>query len=154
MTEIIKGLTRFSEIDKGILKMEKPKYLRIDDFVELLFRFNHDIAIHMGGNYMNITRNNKLIIERDFPLRKKYVLYTDLDNIYYSPGKYHRYLVMSNKNKNGQKTIFQDDFPSPTDFQNSIKVIKYEDYELEGLDRHILRRIEEVEKIRNSKPSI
>jgi hypothetical protein len=155
MAEIREGSIKFKEITEGLLKMEKPKYLTIDQFVELLGRFHHDVAIHMGGNYMNITRRNKVITEKNLPFRNKHILFSDLDNIYYSPGEYHPYLVMpaennkNNKSNKDQRIVFKDTLSiSPLDF--SIMVIKYEDYELEDIDRRILNDIDEMERLRKS----
>ena len=159
MTEIREGPVEYKEITEGVLKMEQPKYLTIDELLELLGQFNNHIPnipiIHMGGYFMNVSRTDSIETESKFPFGKKHVIKTVLDNIYYSPGKYHRYLILPQENShstkdkgNAQRTVFKDAFSVETGV--SAIVTKYEDWELTGIDRYILKAVEEQEKIRKA----
>jgi hypothetical protein len=146
------GNIEFKEITKGVVAFEKPKYLKMDDFGELLAILGQKAIIHAGGNFMNFSRSDSVITEDRFPLRTSHLLLSTVEGIYYSPGEFHPYIIYStstNKTDNDRKTVLSDSLPrSVTDFW--AKVIKYEDYEMSDIDRRILNDIREMEKIRNS----
>jgi hypothetical protein len=146
------GSIEFKEIKHGLIRFEKPKYLGIEDFGELLAIMGQRAIIHADGNFINFIRNDSIITKSKFPLRTEHLLSSSVEGIYYSPGDFHPYIIYSasaNNTNNNVKTVLSDTLPrSITDFWT--KVIKYEDYELEDIDRRILNDIEKMEKIRKS----
>ena len=143
------GNVEFKEITQGIIRFEKPKYLQMDDFGELLAILRQKAVIHTDGNFLNFMRKDSVITESRFPFGTRQLLLSTVEGIYYSPGDFHPYIIYSTSTNNDKKTVLSDSLPrSVTDFW--AKVIKYEDYELSDIDRRILDDIRKMEEARKS----
>ena len=122
-----------------IINTDPAKYLNMKDFAERLAITNGRIIDHKGGFFLD----SKTYRAAPFKNGDSFV---DVFSIFYTPGGFKGYIAIDS---NGKYELKDEVPPSSCAFFS--KVIKFEDYELDKIDKKILEAIRKNEEFR--KPS-
>jgi hypothetical protein len=122
---------------KFITDVSFAKYLDMQDLAERLAITNSKIVDHKGGFFLDKS------IYKTPPL-KDGTVFVDA-NVFYSPGKFGRYIMIDN---NGKYALKEEQPPNTCAF--FAKVTKFEDYELSTVDQRILEAVRRNEEFRKS----